>query len=312
MTSEELYNLCKVLNWKELQSLMTSNLKSMSIRIFIAALIETHHPVKRTREQYTLTNCWKDKKLVDHPVSDMESLFSGNIWLYDFYEAYMIAGSYLKEAPVDIKKVEDTIRDFVQLKKLNLAKVLTKHKDIFAPDLLVDLEETFGNLEITEQDILDKDKNLQSFLEKREKRELEEKNNKGFVKTKIEHLMGFKADTCSLNDNETNYGYTLHFNEQIDEKVIRELKAMLKAEGLKVHSVNMESSFDRHLQLLDSLPKILSSLDKILEQRKAQETMLTALQDLSFLNNANKSKPGVSPELSEDDLEDDMPSTLYV
>ena len=131
MTKDEVIQLCKNKNWKELRSFLTSNVDDLSFKILVTALFQTYLPDDK---EYNLS-VW-DGSLRPNLVPKMDIIINGAVCLIDMGAAYLLAKKpeYLGDA-----SVAANIRDYVQKNKNVLGHLLKN------PTLPKVIQEIFKN-----------------------------------------------------------------------------------------------------------------------------------------------------------------------
>src|SRR3990167_10712930 len=127
---DKLKSMCASLNWEACKSFLGSDTIDLAQKIFVSAFIQAKHPDEKYRDEYGMAGCW-DEHLSNIPVKFLSRMYTGRVWLADFYVSFCIAGVVLDGGTIDPKLVQDIIRNYVVENKINLAGVLSSHRSTF-------------------------------------------------------------------------------------------------------------------------------------------------------------------------------------
>lgn len=315
MTNEEFKEMCSTLDWVELIPLLSSSLKDLSIKILVSAIIEAYHPDKETQREYGITGCWEDN-LSNILVSPMASLFTSRVDLYDFYKAFKFAPSVFNGTQVDSKPIQEAIRKFVQSHKLYLAEVLVTHKAKFPDEVIQDLNECFGNLQLTVFEKKSFEIEQTIAKSKVERHKMLANENRLSIAFKLDQLFDLEPGSCTMtqdscridpptsesdeklfnlpagaaamqsvrNLDEIDYSIIRFKNEENPAKV-REYSDMLTKIGLKIHFVNYPSMYGKNtsIQVSSPLQLVLDKLDEaILAKSTSKLSIATTNTEKKF------------------------------
>lgn len=241
MTLEQFIEMCKTRDWKTLIDFLSSNVKDLTTKIVVTAIIGEHHPDKNISQEYGLS-VW-GKRLSGDPVTPVQSMITGDVDLLDFTNAYLLANT---ERLLNDQKVATAIADYVEANKMYLALLLESDK--VAQENKDKVKEVFGDLSLSKtqkEDYFKKHFALQSkekiaFIQAADR-----------VKQQMATVLGVEPHTFKVSFNQpSGGGYSISgasgnlvFNTDLPYEELNRFTDRLKNVGINAHLINMRSAY---------------------------------------------------------------------
>lgn len=252
MNLPELFSLCNTRDWDRLRSFLSSDVTNMELKILVTAVFSVHHPEQSKVKSHGIT-IW-DGRLSGELLTNMASMFTGGVDLFDFAQAGLLAKA---KNGLDDDLVAKAIVDYVYKNKVQLAPVMNSEKLTEEYKEIIKL--IFPELSITKQQ---REAEYKKQFAQQDKAKIRFFQSKDKARELFSSLLGIEdyefklhtslpSDILGIKTNSMSSESSLSFRENIAAEYIKGFASMLKSLGLSANFFNYPTGggMNRGIQL---------------------------------------------------------------
>ncbi len=301
MEFKDFIRMCKSRDWEKLIDFLSSSIKDQKYKIVVSAILGEYYPDKNNSAAEGLS-MWNKYLSID-TVTPVQSLFTGEVSLIDFSNAYVLATA---ENALNDPKIADAIRQYVVNNKISLGRCL--ESGWVSEEDKNTIMEFFGDLRLSKKE---KEAYFKQYfaVQAEQKRTLIRSSEK--VRIYLEDIFDLKKSAFrvyfSKGNNKPGFfsssdGGEISFNKDIPRSTLEAFTEVLKAIGVGAHFYNMssahtESGVVQGIQLHASPEKMsvkLASFKQFLAKQVApEEGFVKAADYLEQLKQLEAEQPAI-------------------
>lgn len=240
MKLDEFIKLCASHDWSKLISFLQSDVKDLSTKILVSAIIQSHHPDTQIAKKYSLHACWS-ANLSAKPVTPMLAMLASTVDLSDFAAAYLLA----KSKDLNDEKTASAIHEFVKANKLQLGQYLKSHA--VPEDQKHFIAQLFDELVITKEqketffkrNFAQQAKQKISFLQAIDQVNMDIVKLFGLAQNDFQVTFQKKSNMEGIASNSLSSEGNISFNKAISNNLIKTVVEILKQLEISGNYYNM-------------------------------------------------------------------------